>query len=531
MNNQQSLYDRDKYTKFLPPYLFLSDETDATVKAAIHLSNKEIDLLFRIRNHSTLEYFFSGKLLRVWKDDSAKMNHFEILKKMSDMGLILVFPEFRFKSETKELLVYLNLLSGKEFNLNGANHLKEIFLNSLSRSAFSIQNYILSCEPYHVAELAPILEFLLSGTSKSLLRDSFDCKSWIVSFCYDGIAKEEVITESINIILKTIQDNGFIAVTKTAGLFHVADELADDTLKIVKKYYLEQFIPKISLEYPKVWNQLLQFRNNLEIESNFEGSLQELEETFLSRELAEIHLDLEGLPEKIADFITLCYYISQKNDQEKYLNISTQELRSIKLLKTMMSMKNESLSKFVMIDLEEDREFSFRVIEDIKNDRDYISGEWFEKGKKFHCLLNKSAENVVSLMEIMIHKFAYKKEMLKSFLYVLHTNKKTFPSLFSNLDFQKSFFKLKFLCFENQASWFDKILFLVHAYGWLETSLDRQISKIQFEQMSKGMEYVEKRRKELEKIKNSWIENEIRTKEIHPKTVNQSFDEIAGRHS
>ncbi|MBM9578115.1 exonuclease [Leptospira sp. 201903070] len=531
MNNQQSLYDREKYTKFLPSYLFLSDETDATVKAAIHLSNKEIDLLFRIRNHATLDYFFSGKLLRVWKDDSAKINHFEILNRLSEMGLILVFPEFRFKTETKELLVYLNLLSGKEFNLNGANHLKEIFLNSLSRSSFSIQNYILSCEPYHVAELIPILEFLLSGTSRSYLRDSFDCKKWIVSFCYEGITKEEVISDCIDIILKTIQDNGFIAVTKTAGLFHIEDELANDTFKIVKKYYLEQFIPKIILEYPKVWNQLLEFRKNLEIEANFEGSLQELEEILLSQELNEVCLHLEGLPEKITDFITLCVYIGQKNDQERYLNISTQELRSIKLLKTMMSLKNESLSKFVMINLEEDREFSFRVIENIRNDRDYITGEWFEKGKKFHCLFNKNSENVISLMDLMIHKFAYKKELLRSFLYVLHINRKTFPSLFSNIDFQKSFFKLKFLCFENQASWFDKILFLVHAYGWLETSLDRQISKIQFEQMSKGMEYVDKRRKDLEKIKKSWIENEIRVTEIQSKTTEESADEIVGRHS
>ncbi|AOP36261.1 hypothetical protein A0128_19740 [Leptospira tipperaryensis] len=491
----------------MPKYFFLRDETDASEKGAIHLAPKEVDILFRIRNHTSIESFFSGKILRIWKDETAKVNHTELLIKLSNSNLILIFPEFRFKPETKELLVYLNLISGKEFRVKDANIIKEIYLNSLSRSSSSIQNYILTCEPYHLGELNQISDFLTTETEGTFLRDSFDCNRWIHSFCNRELIKDDVYADCVRIILEMIHENEQVVVTKTVGLFHVSDHLASDAFEVIKHFYLKRLIPKIMTTDPEIWSKILEARKTFEIDLDFEGSFEELESTLLSQELSIISKLMLDRKDKIADFLILANYISQKNDSERNMGISAQEVQSIKLLKTMMSMNIESLSKFVLIDLEENREFSYKVIEQLRKDPECIADEWYEGKRKVNCIFYNKPKNVEGLLDIMINEFSYKKDILKCFLFALIKNKKNFPTLFSNPKFHKKLFQLQFLCFENNLSWFGKVLHFIHAYGWLESSLDKEVSRIQFDQISKKMDYTETRKRGLEKIKQKWVQD------------------------
>lgn len=56
-----SLYDHEKYENLMPSYLHLKNEADATDQEAISLNPKEIEILYQIRNHTTLEGFFQVK--------------------------------------------------------------------------------------------------------------------------------------------------------------------------------------------------------------------------------------------------------------------------------------------------------------------------------------------------------------------------------------------------------------------------------------------------------------------------------------
>ncbi|EMY15694.1 hypothetical protein LEP1GSC043_0390 [Leptospira weilii str. Ecochallenge] len=45
----------------MPSYLYLRNEADATDQEAISLNPKEVEILYQIRNHTTLENFFPVK--------------------------------------------------------------------------------------------------------------------------------------------------------------------------------------------------------------------------------------------------------------------------------------------------------------------------------------------------------------------------------------------------------------------------------------------------------------------------------------
>ncbi|EMN92459.1 hypothetical protein LEP1GSC108_0283 [Leptospira weilii str. UI 13098] len=165
----------------------MRNEADATDQEAISLNPKEVEILYQIRNHTTLEGFFSGKILKAWKDGGSKPIYINTLKKLSNENLIFVFPEFKFLVETNQLTVCLCLISEKEFKSSDRENLKEIYLNSLSKSAFSIQNYILGCEPFQIRELISIFEYLIAETS------------------WGTFIKEEVIADSVQFILDNIQ--------------------------------------------------------------------------------------------------------------------------------------------------------------------------------------------------------------------------------------------------------------------------------------------------------------------------------------
>lgn len=494
----------------MPSYLHLRNEADATDQEAIFLNPKEIEILYQIRNHTTLEGFFSGKILKIWKDEGSKPIYVNILKKLSDHNLIFVFPEFKFLPETNQLTVCLCLISEKQFKQSNRENLKEIYLNSLSRSSYSIQNYILSCEPLQISELISIFEYLISRKAGSFVRDSFNVKKWIDSFTSSELLKEAVIEDSIQIILETIRENGYVAVTRTTGLFHVTYELSEKAFEILKSFYLNQFSKKLKEEFPKAWNLILEHRKEVSIDSSYSGPISGLEEKFISDELSIIGENMSSLvPESYKDFLILASYISGKNDQERILRASAEELKSIKMLKTMMTMKNDTLSQLVTINVDEDKEFSYGIVDNLKRDPDCISCDWYEKGKKITLLCHKKEDTILSLIQLMTEKYSYKKDLIKSFLYLIKKEKNDLKNLYSKGDFKGAVTKLKYFCYKDNLSWFSKILSVLGIYGLLESSLDHEESITQFEQMSREIEYKENRKKQIDKIRTIWLgENE-----------------------
>lgn len=142
------------------------------------------------------------------------------MKKLVNENLILVFPEFKFLKETNQLAVCLCLISEKEFKSSNREKLKEIYLNSLSKSALAIQNYILESEPYQISELMSIFEYLITENAEgTFIKQSFNIKNWIHSFTFKELLKEEVIEDSVQFILENIQESEYIAVTKVSDFF------------------------------------------------------------------------------------------------------------------------------------------------------------------------------------------------------------------------------------------------------------------------------------------------------------------------
>ncbi|WP_100764969.1 exonuclease [Leptospira ellisii] len=502
--NQDSLYDPEKYETLMPSYLYLRNEADATDQEAVFLSPKEIEILYQIRNHTTLEGFFSGKILKVWKDEGSKPIYVNVLKKLSEFGLIFVFPEFRLQQETGQLNVSLCLVSEKGFKPSNRENLKEIYLNSLSKSSFAIQNYILGSEPFQISELISVLEYLISGRAGTFVRDSFNVKKWITSFTFFELLKEEAIEDSCEIIMETIRENGHVAVTKTVGLFHVTHDFAGKAFDVLKSFYLNQFSKKLREEYPDAWESVLNHRKEFRIDDNF--PLVGIEERFVSEELRIIGENLTGMiPDSYNDFLILANYISEKNDQERILRSTNEELKSIKMLKTMMSMKSDTLSQFVTINLEEDKEFTHSVVDNLRRDPDCIVCDWYEKGKKITCLCYKKEETLFSLIQIMTEKYPFKTDLIKNFLFLVKKEKNEIGLLYQRPEFKNTILKLKYVCYKNNLSWFSKVLAILGAYGMLETSLDHEESVTQFEQLTREIEYKENRKKQLEKIRSVWL--------------------------
>lgn len=505
--DKESLYDHEKYENLMPSYLYLKNEADATDQEAIFLSPKEVEILYQIRNHTTLEGFFSGKILKIWRDEGSKPIYVNTLKKLSDENLIFVFPEFKFLPETSQLTVCLCLVSEKEFKNSNRENLKEIYLNSLSKSAFAIQNYILGCEPFQISELISIFEYLISGTAAgTFVKESFSIKKWIQMFTFSELLKEETIADSIQFILENIQEGEYIAVTKTTGLFHVSDELSAKAFEILKGYYLNQFSKRLKERFPAAWSLVLEYRKEIVIDVNHSGPISGIEEKFVSDELKIIGENLNDLiPESFKDFLILANYIAQKHDRERNLRASAEELKSIKMLKTMMSMKNQTLSQFVTINLDEDREFSYSIVDNLKRDPDCISCDWYEKGKRIACLCNKKEDTILSLIQLMTEKYAFKTELIKNFLYLLKKEKSALGQLYANPDFKSALVRLKYSCYKENLSWFSKVLNFLGVYGLLESSLEHEESITQFEQLSREIAYKENRRKQLEKIRAEWL--------------------------
>ncbi|EMJ94411.1 hypothetical protein LEP1GSC193_1151 [Leptospira alstonii serovar Pingchang str. 80-412] len=502
-----SLYDLEKYENLMPSYLYLKNETDATDQEAISLNPKEIEILYQIRNHTTLEGFFSGKILKVWKDEGSKPIYINTLKKLSKENLILVFPEFKFLPETNQLTVCLCLVSEKEFKNSNRKNLKEIYLNSLSKSSFAIQNYILGCEPFQISELISIFEYLIAETAGgTFVKESFGIEHWIRSFTFGELLKEEVVEDSVQFILENIQESEYIAVTKTTGLFHVTDELAGKAFEILKGYYLDQFSKKLKEKYPEAWNLISKNRKNIVVDVNYTGPVSGIEEKFVSDELKIIGENLSDLiPKTFQDFLILANYISQKHDRERNLRISSEEVRSIKMLKTMMSMKNRTLSQFVTINIDEDREFSHSIVDNLRRDPDCISCDWYEKGKKTECFCSRKEETILSLIQLMTEKYAFKKDLIKNFLYLLKKEKNNLGPLYANPVFKLALIKLKYSCYKENLSWFSKVLNFLGIYGMMESSLEHQESIVQFEQLNREIAYKEDRKKQLEKIRAEWL--------------------------
>ncbi|MGJ4754137.1 hypothetical protein [Leptospira kmetyi] len=502
-----SLYDHEKYQDLMPSYLYLKNEADATAQEAIFLSPKEIEILYQIRNHTTLEGFFSGKILKVWKDEGSKPIYVNTLKKLSDENLIFVFPEFKFLPETSQLTVCLCLVSEKEFKKSNRENLKEIYLNSLSKSAFAIQNYILGCEPFQISELVSIFEYLIAGTAAgNFVKESFSIKKWIHSFTFEELLKEETVADSIRFILENIQESEYIAVTKTTGLFHVADELSGKAFDILKGYYLNQFSKRLKERFPEAWRLVSEYRKEIVIDPNHVGPISGIEEKFVQDELKIIGESLEDLiPQSFQDFLILANYISKKHDQERNIRASAEELKSIKMLKTMMSMKNQTLSQFVTINLDEDREFSYSIVDNLKRDPDCISCDWYEKGKKIACLCNKKDDTILSLIRLMTEKYSFKTDLIRNFLYLLKKEKSVLGHLYSHPDFKPALLRLKYTCYKENLSWFSRVLNFLGAYGLLESSLEHEESITQFEQLSREIAYKENRKKQLEKIRAEWL--------------------------
>ncbi|TGK15479.1 exonuclease [Leptospira stimsonii] len=503
---KESLYDHEKYENLMPTYLYLRNEADATDQEAIFLNPKEIELLYQIRNHTTLEGFFSGKILKVWKDEGSKPIYINTLKKLSDMNLIFAFPEFKFLPETSQLTVGICLTSEKQFKPSNRENLKEIYLNSLSKSSFAIQNYILGCEPFQISELISIFEYLIAGSASTFVRDSFDIKKWIHSFTFSELLKEETIKDSIQIIFETIHENEHIAVTKTTGLFHVADDLSGKAFDILKSYYLNQFSKRLKEKYQTAWDLITEHRKEIVIDVNYSGSISSMEEKFVSEELKIIGESLGNLvPETFKDFLILANYISRKHDHLKNLRSSAEELKSIKMLKTMMSMKSDALSQFVMINLDEDKEFSYSIVDNLKRDPDCISCDWYEKGKKISCICQKKEETILNLIHVMIEKYSYKKDLVRIFLFLLKKEKNELAAYYRKSDFKEAILKLKYVCYKENLSWFSKILSFLGAFGFLESSLEHEESIIQFEQLTREIAYKENRKKLLDKVRAEWL--------------------------
>lgn len=499
----------------MPSYLYLRNEADATDQEAISLNPKEVEILYQIRNHTTLENFFSGKILKIWKDGGSKPIYINTLKKLSNENLIFVFPEFKFLVETNQLTVCLCLISGKEFKSSDRKNLKEIYLNSLSKSAFSIQNYILGCEPFQISELISIFEYLIAETSKgTFIKESFSIKNWIHSFTFSELIKEEVIADSVQFILDNIQEGEYIAVTKTAGLFHVTDELSGKAFEILKGHYLNQFSDKLKEEYPDAWNLISNNRKNMVVDVDYSGPVSGIEEKFVSEELKIIGENLNGLiPETFQDFLILANYISQKHDREKNLRNSAEELKSIKMLKTMMSIKNQTLSQFVTINLDEDREFPHSIVDNLRRDPDCISCNWYEKGKKIECICSKKEDTILLLIQLMTEKYAFKKDIIRNFLYLLKMEKNNLGHLYADKNFKSALIRLKYSCYKENLSWFSKVWNFLGIYSLIETALEHQESIVQFEQLNREIAYKENRKKQLEKIRSEWL-REIQTDSV-----------------
>ncbi|WP_408611902.1 exonuclease [Leptospira ainazelensis] len=527
--DKETLYDHEKYENLMPSYLYLRNEAEATDQEAIFLNPKEIELLYQIRNHTTLEGFFSGKILKVWKDEGSKPIYVNTLKKLSDLNLIFAFPEFKFLPETSQLTICICFISEKQFKPSNRENLKEIYLNSLSKSSFAIQNYILGCEPFQISELISIFEYLISGTASTFVRDSFDIKKWIFSFTFKELLKEEVVKDSIQIIFETIHENEYIAVTQTTGLFHVTDELSGKAFDILKSYYLNQFSKRLKEKYKTVWDLITEHRKEIVIDLNYSGSISSLEEKFVSEELKIIGESLGGLiPETFKDFLILANYISRKHDHLKNLKASAEELRSIKMLKTMMSMKNDALSQFVIINLDEDKEFSYSIVDNLKRDPDCISCDWYEKGKRVTCICQKKEDTILNLIQSMTEKYSFKKELLKSFLFLLKKEKNELAASFRKSDFREALAKLKYFCYKENLSWFSKVLSFLGAFGLLESSLEHEESITQFEQLSREIAYKENRKKQLDKIRAEWLietETDPSVTEVKEENVSKSNGE------
>ncbi|WP_423251435.1 exonuclease [Leptospira interrogans] len=502
-----SLYDHEKYENLMPSYLYLKNEADATDQEAISLNPKEIEILYQIRNHTTLEGFFSGKILKVWKDEGSKPIYVNTLKKLVNENLILVFPEFKFLKETNQLAICLCLISEKEFKSSNREKLKEIYLNSLSKSALAIQNYILESEPYQISELMSIFEYLITENAEgTFIKQSFNIKNWIHSFTFKELLKEEVIEDSVQFILENIQESEYIAVTKSIGLFHLTDELTEKAFEILKGYYLNQFSQKLKENYQTAWELISKNQKNIVVDVNYSGPISGLEEKFVSEELKIIGENLNGLiPKTFQDFLIIANYISQKHDQERNHSASGEDLKSIKMLKTMMTMKSSNLSQFVVINSDEDREFSHSIVDNLRRDPDCISCDWYEKGKKMECFCSKKEDIIISLMKLMVEKYAFKKDTIRNFLYLLKKEKNNLGNLYQNINFKLALIQLKYSCYKENLSWFSKILNFLGIYKLLETYLEHEESIVQLEQLNREIVYKENRKKQLEKIRAEWL--------------------------
>nr|WP_001141610.1 hypothetical protein [Leptospira interrogans] len=368
----------------MPSYLYLKNEADATDQEAISLNPKEIEILYQIRNHTTLEGFFSGKILKVWKDEGSKPIYVNTLKKLVNENLILVFPEFKFLKETNQLAVCLCLISEKEFKSSNREKLKE--------------------------------------------------------------------------------------------------------------------------NYQTAWELISKNRKNIVVDVNYSGPISGLEEKFVSEELKIIGENLNGLiPKTFRDFLIIANYISQKHDQERNHSASGEDLKSIKMLKTMMTMKSSNLSQFVVINSDEDREFSHSIVDNLRRDPDCISCDWYEKGKKMECFCSKKEDIIISLMKLMVEKYAFKKDTIRNFLYLLKKEKNNLGNLYQNANFKLALIQLKYSCYKENLSWFSKILNFLGIYKLLQTYLEHEESIVQLEQLNREIVYKENRKKQLEKIRAEWL--------------------------
>ncbi|PKA02734.1 exonuclease, partial [Leptospira ellisii] len=285
---------------------------------------------------------------------------------------------------------------------------------------------------------------------------------------------------------------------------HVTHDFAGKAFDVLKSFYLNQFSKKLREEYPDAWESVLNHRKEFRIDDNF--PLVGIEERFVSEELRIIGENLTGMiPDSYNDFLILANYISEKNDQERILRSTNEELKSIKMLKTMMSMKSDTLSQFVTINLEEDKEFTHSVVDNLRRDPDCIVCDWYEKGKKITCLCYKKEETLFSLIQIMTEKYPFKTDLIKNFLFLVKKEKNEIGLLYQRPEFKNTILKLKYVCYKNNLSWFSKVLAILGAYGMLETSLDHEESVTQFEQLTREIEYKENRKKQLEKIRSVWL--------------------------
>lgn len=121
------------------------------------------------------------------------------------------------------------------------------------------------------------------------------------------------------------------------------------------------------------------------------------------------------------------------------------------------------------------------------------------------CFCSKKEDIIIPLMKLTTEKYAFKKDTIRNFLYLLKKEKNNLGNLYQNANFKPTLIQLKYCCYKENLSWFSKILNFLGIYKLLETYLEHEESIVQLEQLSREIAYKENRKKQLEKIRSEWL--------------------------